>query len=242
VTMRDASRELEAALATRGVFVIRLPQLYQGMLRSDVLAKRSTGRFVETLAPDYFSAITAACILTTYGFVDYPYVLAGYSALSNSGRHFTQGLSRHFGEYDLAWPPMLPLLDQRSMVTDLIIAQSVLTSLELNGRTDLLDRIPLTRYYASSLLSFPENPLAWFRHYLDVQGERQISKQHALASLAYETLQVGKGRLRSALIDRLPSAVLGQWGYRTTQADSLEAAVAAERQMLDAISLKSPLA
>ncbi len=151
----DIEAELIAATRGFGQLTLRLPRPYQGIVRRSLLYAlgESTGQYFDGIAPDFYMAYALATVVRQYCLVDFPLVITGRSARSNSGRSKLAGSSEremirsHTGEFSqLDWPEMLP----SSLNISTVLTQSMLAALRNTGREALFENIDLPLLFAST--------------------------------------------------------------------------------------------
>lgn len=152
----DAGTELLRSSFGYGNRLSNLPMVYHGLVRRSLLEElhRTTGRYVDSTAPDLYSGHALATLLRRYAMVSYPLTIAGISPSSNSGKS-TGGQhavplaeNEHAREYgQLEWPELLPPL----MVVATIEAEAMLRAWRRTGNEQLVRNINLPFLYATVL-------------------------------------------------------------------------------------------
>jgi len=159
VALRDARRDLLAALGRAALGTDGLPKIYHGLVARPVLERlreRSGGYFHGT-SPDVSGAVGIAAVIGRYVWIDWPLTLPGASAGSNTGRSAT---GTHVGSVEddphtrrfrnLAWPAVLP----RFVSVETVWAHAVHATLAALEPA-LLPAYRMPRLYASCLVRSP---------------------------------------------------------------------------------------
>jgi hypothetical protein len=159
----DVNSEVERASHKSGEFVKRLPKLYHGLIRREILERlrKRTGVYFDGLAPDYYIRYALLDYITTHYRFDHPVTTVGCSGSSNSGRTKKGSLQVHIDEYrDTGWPSILPPASDADSIV--VMAESMIRAFKRIGRTDLVSNINLATVYAACMVTNPRqiNPLA----------------------------------------------------------------------------------
>jgi glycosyltransferase involved in cell wall biosynthesis len=168
--------------ATTGDLYHRLPMIYHSLVRRRVLDRvhQKSGRYVDGVSPDVYSAFAIACELDRYGVIDYPVSLVGASALSNTNRLREGVHHRHFDEfpqYEFTW--LAP--DSFEMVAANL--DNMVRAFENVGRPDLVRSVDYRRVYARTIVAEPRRSFAHLRKFLRVCRRLRVNRAVAVAGL-----------------------------------------------------------
>ena len=138
----DAEREMDRCIGRPFIDIVRLPRLYHGFIRRDLLLRlrEKTGCLLPSTAPDYYSAVALASLQPRYCLLDFLILVSGAPGLPNTGRdaRSPKTLVAHMIEYGgAAWPEILPRCTSSSM----IVGEAMVTAAEATNRPDLLRRL-----------------------------------------------------------------------------------------------------
>lgn len=150
----SVKNEIDKSLKLGGGSLCRLPRMYYGIIRKDILdkVKNESGSFFPGPSPDMANAFSAAIYTETLTFFDAPLFIAGNSAHSAAGI----GLAgKHIGK--IKGNPMLPKdchLNWTAQVPKFwsgptIWAESLLKSAVLTGKTEYIEKFNYARLYAN---------------------------------------------------------------------------------------------
>lgn len=157
IKIMSAKSELKKVLKLGGTDILKLPRVYHGILRHDILKNihNLTGSYFPGPSPDMANAVAVSILIDKYVLIDIPYIISGHSKQSTGG----QGAEgKHFGEIknikhlpiDTAdnWSAWVPFY--WSGYT--IYAESVLKSLERMNMDVMLRNFNFNYLYATCLV------------------------------------------------------------------------------------------
>jgi hypothetical protein len=157
MTWPNVHETLESVLRQYPIDPQRLPHIYHGLVRTQLMheIKRRTGRFFDSLAPDYYSTVALSCIAKRFVRASYPVCVSGASAQANAGRVHDGKDHLHAREYRQQpdWPRYVPPV--YCMIT--AITASTIQALEAMDRADLVATLDFSSLYAEFLAEQPGN-------------------------------------------------------------------------------------
>lgn len=179
----DTTGELAATLAAACQGTDRLPKLYHGLVRRELLdtLRVRQGRVFFGTSPDISAAVGLALLCDEYHLIDLPFILPGASSGSNTGR---SAINKHKGDLEkdvhmqpfknLQWPELLP----RFFSVETVWAHAAWETLRLTEADEWLAVFNLRRLYALCLINHWDYRQATFAavNAARAQGVRGLSK------------------------------------------------------------------
>jgi glycosyltransferase involved in cell wall biosynthesis len=180
-TILDAAPRLLEATSTGDHYHL-LPTIYHNIVRRSVLERiyQKSGGYVRGSSPDIYSAFAIACEIDRYGVVDYPVVLVGASAPSNTNRGRLGTHQTHFHQfpnYEFTWiaPDSLELVASNF--------DNMVRAFESLGRQDLIGVVDYRRVYARTIVAEPRRATKHLRKFLRVCRRLGVNRPVAVAGL-----------------------------------------------------------
>jgi hypothetical protein len=206
--------------------------VYYGLIRTAVMQRlyERSGRYFDGLSPDIYSAIAVGATIDRFAEVDYPLAIPGSSGTANSGRIVTGQLRKHyaeFGAYDFSW------LAPESWIFEASNTDNVVKALEAAGRTDLIERIQITRVYARTIVKEPRRAFMHMAKY--VRTLRRLKRSVPLGLIALLLFIGGKAAALALKHRTSPHGVF------VSDVESLRQAIAVQRDWLTAHGVEPPI-
>jgi len=164
-----------------------LPSVYHGLIKRSVLERihAKTGKYVDALSPDIYSAYAIALHIDWYAMVDFPMTLVGASGRSNWGRN-TQSTSylnfgtahlKEFNGYEFA--SVVPATTvQWGSNTESMVRAFVNAS-----REDMIDWVDLERVFARTIIAEPRRVNEHLKKFVSAMRKLHRNLPMSLAKL-----------------------------------------------------------
>ncbi|MHB1843354.1 MAG: glycosyltransferase [Deltaproteobacteria bacterium] len=196
----DVNSELTRECRRLGPDMQRLPHVYNGIVRTDLMHKirARAGVFFKSTSPDYFACLALSGVARECVAIDYPLTMAGGSPASNSGRAVRGEMKKHYDEYvSLDWPEELPsVVNVESSITE-----ASMRGLQAGGRADLIPTLNFAGVFASCVMEHPARAPKLIKQMLHVARSQGRSGSQDLVRMAKEIGRLSFRRSRSALGD-----------------------------------------
>lgn len=158
IELKQSDIEMEKVLHDGGVNTLMLPSLYHGIVKRFILEtiKEKFGVYVPGASPDIALSTALCCVITTYGYMNYPVTITGAS--KNSGAGMGARKAHIAAIEDAPWLPKQLINTWDSRIPRIwtgttIYAQSII---DVYNRIGLSKTVDFANMYANMFIREPK--------------------------------------------------------------------------------------